>query len=543
MNPRTSLSAGAAKGARLRNAAVVGVAVAALALTACGGSGSNTSKGTGSGDGTLSFQTSEPKAIVPQRDAGSQIGMAMCANLMEVNSDSQELEPLAAKSVESKDSVHWDIELQDGWTFHDGTPVTAASFADAWNATALGSNAWLGNFAFVNVKGYEDLNPAKGEAKTKELSGVEVVDDTHLKVTLTDPMADFPKLLSTNPTCPMPESAFKDPEGYAAEPVSNGPYKFVSWDHNKEVVLEKWDDFKGGDGFTGEAKKLVGKIYTAVDPAYTDMTAGNLDMIRNVPAPMVDKAKKQLGEDAVYEVKTQSKMQSLNIPDYLPQLKDPDLRKAISLSIDREAIAKSILKGYATASDSLVPDSLDSYQEGTCEDCGFDPEKAKELLKKAGGIDGPLVIEARSTDNQQLLQAIQKMIKDNLGIEVKLKQSLGTTLSERTNNRELEGAQFGLWGWSYQSPDQFLSQYQTGGDGNQTTAYSNPAVDKKMKAAHAEQDPKKAATLYHDAEALIFEDMPSIPLFVPTDLGLQSKCAVLNDVQGDLQFYRAGYDC
>jgi peptide/nickel transport system substrate-binding protein/oligopeptide transport system substrate-binding protein len=469
--------------------------------------------------------------------------MALCANLMEVNSKTQELEPLAAKSVTSKDSVHWDIALRDGWKFQDGTPVTASSFADAWDATALGSNAWLGNYAFVNFKGYDALNPAKGEAKTKKLSGVKVVDDTHLKVTLSDPMADFPKVLSTNPTCPMTKSALADPDADAKQPVSNGPYKFVSWDHNKEVVLQKWDGFKGGAGFNGEAKKLVGKIYTAVDPAYTDMTAGNLDMIRNVPAPMVDKAKKQLGEDAVYEVKTQSKMQSLSIPDYLPQLKNPDLRKAISLSIDREAIAKSILKGYATPSDSLVPDSLDSYEKGICDDCKFDPAKAKAALKKAGGIKGPLVIEASSTDNQQLLQAIQKMIKDNLGIEVKLKQSLGTTLSERTNKRELDGAEFGLWGWSYKSPDQFLSQYQTGGDGNQTTAYSNPDVDALMKKAHAEQDPKKAATLYHDAEAAILKDMPSIPLFVPTDLGLHSKCAVLNDVQGDLQFYRAGYAC
>jgi oligopeptide transport system substrate-binding protein len=538
MNSRTPRRRSAPRRHGVRAVGMAGACAVALALSSCIDIGVGQQE-----KGTLSFQTAEPKAIVPQRDAGSQIGMALCANLMEVNSETQELEPLAAKSVTSEDAVHWDIELRDGWTFHDGTPVTADSFADAWNATALGSNAWLGNYAFVNFKGYDALNPSEGKAKTTKLSGVQVVDKNHLAVTLQDPMADFPKVLSTNPTCPMPASAFKDPEGYANKPISNGPYEFVSWDHNKEVVLRKWDDFKGGRGFGGEAEKLVGKIYTAIDPAYTDMTAGNLDMIRNVPAPMVTRAKAQLGETALYEVKTSSKMQSLNIPDYLPQLKNPDLRRAISLSIDRDAIAQAILKGNAVGADSLVPSSLDSYRKGTCEYCRYDPDEAKRLLKKAGGIDGPLVIEVASTENQQLLQAIQQMIKDNLGIEVKLKQSLGTSLSERSNNGELDGPQFGLWGWSYQSPDQFLSQYQTGGDGNQATAYSNPEVDKVMKRAQAEQNPKQAAELYHQAEELILDDLPSIPLFVPTDMGLRSECADLNDVQGDLQFYRAGYAC
>ncbi|WP_313811442.1 ABC transporter substrate-binding protein [Glutamicibacter sp.] len=521
-----------------------GIASLMLAATGCASSAGSSGAGSENGDATLSFMTTEPKSILPQQDPGSQIGMALCANLMEVNSTTQKLEPLAAKSVESKDAKVWDIELQDGWTFHDGTPVTAKSFADAWNATATGSNAWQGNGTFVAFEGYDKMNPLDGSKATADkLSGVKVVDDTHLQVTLTAPNADFPKILSTNPTCPMPESAFKDLDAYAQAPVSNGPYKFISWDHNQQVVLEKWDGFKAGEGFTGGAKTLVGKVYTAVDAAYTDMTAGNLDMIRNVPATMVDKAKSQLGEESLYEVKTASKQQTLQIPEYVDDLKSPALRKAISLSIDREAISQSLLKGYSAPSDALVPPSLDSYVEGSCEDCVFDPEKAKKILADDGGFDGTLIIESNSASDQQLVQAIGKQIQDNLGIKVQLKPTLGTELSERRNSQKLDGAVFGLWGWSYMSPDQYLSQYETGGDGNAATGYSNPKVDKLLRAARAELDEAKATKLYSEAESIIIKDMPAIPLFIPTDFGLQSKCAQLNDVQGDLQYYRAGYGC
>lgn len=525
---------------------MIAVAAAASALmllaSGCAAGGANSSEA--NGDRALSFQLSEPKSLVPHEDPGSQVAMATCANLMEVDTKSQELAPLAAKSVTSDDAKTWKITLQDGWTFQDGSPVTANSFAKAWAKTATGSNAWQGNGYFTSFAGYKDLNPSDGsKPKSKTLSGVKVVDDQHLVVTLKAPNADFPKLLSTSALCPLPEQAFSDPKNYEENPISNGPYKFVSWNHNQEVVLEKWDGFKGGEGFSGGADKLVGKIYTAVDAAYTDMTAGNLDMIRNVPATMVSKAKSQLGEDSLYEVKTSSKQYTLQIPEYIEGLQDPDLRRAISMSIDRDSIAKSLLQGFAAPSDSLVPPSLDSYREGSCTACTFDAAGAKKLLAKAGGFDGTLYIEHNSASDQQLVQAIAKQIHDNLGIKVQLKPQLGTELEARRNDQKLDGAVFGLWGWSYKSSDQYLSQYETGGDGNITTGYSNPKVDQLMEKARATQNGNESANLYANAEALVMKDLPAIPLFIPTDFGLHTECAAMNEAQGDLQFYRADFAC
>lgn len=519
--------------------ATASVAVAALLISGCSGGSSDTKA---EGDGSLSFNTTEPKSILPQKEPGSQIGMSLCSNLMEMNVESQEYEPLVAESVDSKDSKQWTIKLKDGWTFQDGTPVTASSYVDAWNKTAYGPNAWQGNGSFTSFEGYSDLNPAEGEPKTKELKGAKAVDDSTIEVTLDAPNSDFPMLLSTNPLCPLPEVAFDDPEGYEKMPVGNGPYQVSSWDHNVKVEMVKWQDFPGDKGFSGGAEKLVAKIYTSADAAYTDFTAGNLDLMRNTTPQIVEQAKNDVGEEAVYKVKTENKQYTLQFPDYIEELKNPDLRKAISLSIDRKRTVDALLKGQGLPSDSLIPPSLEAYQEGACESCTFDPKQAKELAAKSG-FTGPLSISYASGGNDQMVQAMARQITDNTGIEVKLNPVLPTELSEKTNTGKLEGAVYGLWGWTFKSPDQFLSQYQTNGDGNAATQYSNPEVDKLLKQARGEQDEAKRSEEFRAAEKLILADMPSVPLFIPNDYGLRSQCAAMNEVQGDIQFYRAGYAC
>ncbi|MFK5581980.1 MULTISPECIES: peptide ABC transporter substrate-binding protein [unclassified Serinicoccus] len=494
---------------------------------------------TGSG-GTLSFQGGEPTSLVPHKDIGSQIAMATCANLVEINKETQEFEPLAAESVESEDSQTWTITLRDGWTFQDGSPVTSASFVDAWNHAAYGPNAWQANGYFTSFVGYPDLNPTDGgEPAATELSGLTATDERTITVELSEPNADFPKTLSTNALCPLPPQAFEDPDAYEEDPVSNGPYQVTSWDRNQQVVLERWTDFQGDAAFSGEADTLVAKVYTSVDSAYTDLAAGNLDMIRNVPAAMVSRAESELDEGALYQVSEQSKQFTFQVPTYVPELEDPRVRRAIAMSIDRESIASSLMQGNAEPSDSLVPPSIDSYVEGACDACTFDPEQARTLLEEAGGLPDGLTVTYNADREQQLVQALGRQIGENLGVEVRLNPVMGTQLSELTNTQQHEGIVFGLWGWTYKSPDQYLSQYETGGDGNLATGYSNPEVDELIAEARGEQDEAVRQDLYAQAEADILEDMPAIPLFIPLDHGLQSEAAELNDVQGDIQFYRA----
>lgn len=516
-------------------------AASALLVTSCGSSGESEGSDT-SEDTAITFQTGSPTSLNPLRDIGSQIAMAMCANLVEINKESQEFENLVAEEVTSDDAQNWEIRLNEGWTFHDGSPVTSHSYVDAWNEAAYGPNAWQANGTFSVISGFSALNPSGGEEpEATELEGLEVIDDLTFTVELNEPNSDFPKILSTNSACPLPEVAFEDFEAFDAEPIGSGPYEFIERVENQYVELARWEDFPGDEAFAGEASTLIAQEYTSPESAYTDFAAGNLDMVRNVPATTVSRAQQELDGDVLYEASLASKQSRFTIPDYVEELKDPDIRKALSMAIDRDALAEAVLDGHALASDSLVTPDLGSYREGACEACDFDPDGAQELLDGAGGLD-ELTIHYQD-DNQQLVQALGNQIQENLGIAINYDPLMAATLTERTNSQELEGIAFGLWGWSYASPDQYISTYETGGAGNAAIAYSNSEVDELISEARGIQDEEERNRAYADVEQMILEDQPSIPLFIPVDYGLSTGCAVMNDVQGDIQFYRADSSC
>ncbi|MER8037315.1 peptide ABC transporter substrate-binding protein [Streptomyces hydrogenans] len=485
----------------------------------------------------------DPTSIMPQVDTSTQIGMALCANLMEQNSETGKLEPLVAESVTTKDNRRWTVKLKD-WTFHDGTKVTASSYVDAWNTTAYAPNGYDGNGMFNIVQGYADLNPADGSTpKKKTLSGLKAVDAKTIEITLDTANVDLLQRLTTNPMCPLPKSYFDDPEAYAKKPVSNGPYTFESWEPNQQVVLNKWKDFPGGKGFTGDAEKLTFKIYTEVDAAYSDLVAGNLDLIRTADGPLVERAKRDIGDRAAKPIPEQRNQSFLAFPAYLKKYRDPALRAAISLAIDREAITASVLKGQAEPSDSLITPFFDGYRKGACTACAFDPAAAKRKLEeaKANGFDGTVKISYTTGKgaNDQLMQAVAGQLTKNLGIKVELDPLLRAKIAEQRENGHFTGIYFGGWGLSYASEDQFLGQYVTGGDGNNANAYSNPRVDTLEAQALAALEPAQRTKLFQQVEDLVLKDMPIAPLYLPKNHALQGPHAEAVAPGGDVEIYRA----
>ncbi|MFD6178584.1 MULTISPECIES: peptide ABC transporter substrate-binding protein [unclassified Isoptericola] len=525
---------------------IAALAAVPLLLTACGsGTADDGASPAETGDKTLTAFLVEPTSLVPQMDTGTQVGMAMCANLMEMNAETLELEPLVAESIDSDDNQHWTIKLKD-WTFQDGTPVTASSYVDAWNATAYAPNALGGNGSMQPIQGYADLNPADGSTpKTKTLSGLKAVDDKTIEITTTEPNGDLPMLLSSNPFCPLPESYYEDPEAYGQHPISNGPYEFESWDHNEQITLKKWDDFPGDEAaFGGGADTFQFKIYTDIEAAYTDFVAGNLDLIRAPDGNMVERAKADVGEQALFQDDRRHNHQFLAFPAYLDKYKDVNLRRAISQAIDREAIVSSVLKGHGQAADAIIPPEFETYREGVCDACAFDPDAAKASLAKAeaNGFDGSVkIIYSTSPANDQVVEAISNQLQTNLGIKVEIAPGLGPEVAEQRSGGTFDGIYFGGWGLSYASEDQFLSQYVTHADGNDANAYSNPEVDALEAKALAAPDEAERAKNFQLVEDQVVRDLPVTPLYWKNVYGLQSEKAQTVSAKGDIQMYRAKY--
>jgi len=387
-------------------------AVGMLVLAACSGS-SDTS------GGDDSFSVGVPnffvQTLTPGGTGSSYVDYAIWSPLTRVDGQSGKLEMLVAGSVESTDNVTWTIKLKSGWTFHDGSAVTAKSFADSWNATALGANALSGNASFAMFKGYDKLNPAKGTQAAKALSGVRVVDDSTLEVTLNKPNALLPYILSATAFAPMPASAFQDLKAFGTHPIGNGPFKVKDggWETGaQDIQLERFDGYAGTKATAGGVDL---RVYQETGAIYTDFQAGTIDLALLDGADLAS-AKKDI-PDQVVDVQYPA-IVYLSFPLYDSRFANPGVRAAISMAIDREAIVKSLLAGRAAPASGLAPPTLVGGGEAKCASCTFDPQQAKATLQAAGGWNGPMVLYTyQDPTNEKVLQAVANQLRSNLGIE------------------------------------------------------------------------------------------------------------------------------
>src|SRR5215217_4858447 len=169
---------GVAQGGVMRSTArlmIAASAVLALSLAGCSASTSDTDDADAD---PIRFAVEQPDSLVPGNQFTSyNIVIAMFSPLTAID-DEGEITYVAAESVESDDATLWTVTLRDGWTFHDGTPITAQDYVDTWNYAAYGPNGWVNGAQLAGVVGYADLNPAEGaEPTASELAGLTVVDD------------------------------------------------------------------------------------------------------------------------------------------------------------------------------------------------------------------------------------------------------------------------------------------------------------------------------------------------------------------------------
>ena len=491
-----------------------------IAVAACSGSGD-----AGSAGGGFIVASDEPDHLTPGRATGAfdQIH-ALFAPLVKFGDDA-ELDYIQAKSVTSDDNRTWTIELRKGWTFHDGEEVTADNFAKAWNATAYGPNAWGNNGQLATIDGYDALNPAKGKPKTKKLAGLEVVDPYTLEVTLDAPDSQFPYKLGQPAFYPMPDVAFEDLKAYEEAPVGNGPFQMDgTWEHDASIAMKRYEDY-GGEA--AKAESLTFQIYSDMTTAYTDVQAGAVD-IASLPQEKYKQAPDDFG-DRLYSFDA-VRLDWLGFPLWDKRFQDPRIRKAVSMSIDREAINDAIFGGMYRPATSLTPKTaIGGGTEGMCaEACEFDPDKAQKLLEDAGGWDGPMEIWfPGGVGYDQTFQAVANQIRQNLGIEeVTLNSQPGFTqfiaaLDEQTATGPFRGG----WGSLYPSMQNLLTAVFTrSGDGHEGSGgYVSSKVENLITQGNAAPTPEKAVEAYKQAEQQILDDVAIAPLFYAKYIGIHSE--------------------
>ena len=505
-----------------RSASLLVLAFAAgSVLGGCGGGEANRDSG------VISIGIAEPKFLIPSSTTeteGAEVLNALFTPLVEYDAEFRPYE-VAAASITSSDNRIWTIALQPGWTFHNGEPVTADSYINAWNAGAYGPNAHDGNYFFDKIAGYADLNPADASRPpaAKTLRGLTKRDDLRFEVTLAEPYVNFKSMLGYTAFLPLPMAAFEDLENnviaasYNEAPIGQGPFKMRGvWQHDQVIELDRFEDFKGPT--VPEIEGVQYRIYQQLTTMYQDMLAGQLDVVRRVPPEYIASAAADLGDRFIQS--PASTVQFLEFPTFDPKYQRRDIRQAISMAIDRDEIVRTIFQNSQKSLRAFVSPIVPGYREDTCgEACRFRPDDARALFELAGGAAavGGLIEIAYNVDggHKTWVDATCHQIRANLGVDcVGNPQPKFAELLTKLKARQPVGAFRMGWVFDYPAMENYLGPLFTTNGSSNYSGYSNPEFDRLLAAGDRAPTPEEATRYYQQAEDVLARDLPALPLRV-----------------------------
>jgi peptide/nickel transport system substrate-binding protein len=405
----------------------------------------------------------------------------------------------------SDDGLTYTFQLRKGVKFHDGTPFNAEAVkfnferflnpqAPHYSETAAGYFSFIG---FTNIK------------------AVDVVDEHTVKVTLSEPnnewlrlgMEDCPQMYIVSPEA---IKKYGDKE-LPLHPIGTGKFKFVEREPGVKIVLERNDDY------WGEKAKLDRIIFREIEDPATRMNAFQAGEINVIQDPVWDEIEGLSEEDYVITKNENTPtLWYLTLNTKHPALKDPRVRRAINMAIDREAIAREVLKGYARPAYGMLNAGTYAHDPNYVSN-KYDPEGAKALLKEAGVENLTLTFDLPKYGFGELVEKwIQRDLK-KVGIETQLNIMEWLAYLDKWNPGMPEDVAINDIIWGEQTPQWTAMSYRCDRhppNGWNNGWYCNSEADKLFQEAQLTQDFAEAAKLYQKADAMIMEtDPPFAPIY------------------------------
>ncbi|TJZ45293.1 ABC transporter substrate-binding protein [Streptomyces piniterrae] len=503
----------------------VGAVAIALAATACGGGGD------GDSAGVVSASWGDPQNPLEPANTnevqGGKVLEMLFRGLKRYNPKTAAAENVIADKIETKDSQNYTVTLKDGWTFSNGEKVTSKSFVDAWNYGALLDNKQKNASFFQYIDGFEKVHPEQGTPTAKAMSGLVVKDDKTFTVKLNQKFSSWPDTLGYSAFMPLPQAFFTDHAAWVEKPVGNGPYTVDTYEKGNVLKMRKWDKYPGDDGAKNGGIDL--RVYTDNNTAYTDLQAGNLDLVDDVPASQLKNVKADLGDRYINQ--PAGIIQTITFPMYNPRwgTGKEKVRQGISMAINRDEITKEIFQKTRTPATDWTSPVLKTdggYKEGLCGDaCEFNPGKAKQLIKEGGGLPGGKMTIAYNADtgsHKDWIDAICNSINNSLGNDNACVGAPVGTFADFRNKitaKQMTGPFRAGWQMDYPLIQNFLQPlYYTGASSNDGK-FSDAKFDKLVDEANAETDISKAVSTFQDAEKILATQMPAIPLWYQNGSG------------------------
>ena len=464
---------------------------------------------------------SEPQGLDPHIVTGvpeHHLITALCEGLVITNPKGGPNLPGVAESWSiSDDGKVYTFNLHPNAKWSNGEDVTAEDFVWSWMrilTPALGSQYpdmlyYVKNAAAYHMEEIDDFSEV----------GVKAINDKTLEVTLEQPYSFFIKLLSHYSTFAVHKDtvltygSIDDRNGEWTRPgnfVCNGPMQLKSWELNKKIVVEKnpfyWDSDK--------VKLNEMHFYPVSNESTEDrmFRAGQLHVTNVVPQEKCPVYLKENNPNLRIDPYVGTYFYRINTLN--PVLKDKRVRKALAMSINRKQIVENVSQCGQQVAYSFTPPGIAGYQPDT--EIPFMPDAAKDLLSDAGFPDGEgfpklEILFNTQEGHRKIALAVQQMWQQHLGIEVEL---VNTDWKVYLSREMIGDFQISRAGWigDYEDPNTFLDLMRPN-RGNNKTGWDNLEYDRLIELANAQQDVNKRYEILNQAEQLLIDEMPIIPIY------------------------------
>ena len=525
---------------------VAGVSAAALGLAACGGSKSGSTATSGStagstagGVNTAGFTVqygSNPETLDPALnsaiDASNTI-ITIFEPLLLINENNEVIGGQAESWEASEDGLTWTFTMRDGLKWSDGTDLTAKDFEYSFKRMANPDTAApYAETCLGMIDGFDAAQAGDSDALNVKASD----DGKTLTIVLSYPCSYFDKMAAFAAMSPVQQATVEangDSWCTSADTfVSNGPYMITDWTPSERIVLSKNPNYVGG----WDSSKIVSDTITLLlledsSASFAAYNSGEAVLIKDVPTDEIPSlTKAEDGGDFYVDTILGTYYVSLNLQR--DAFKDAKVRKALSLAIDRDYVANTIMQGTYTTADSIVgPGIVDEsgyfHDNGNAPYISADYEanlaEAKKLLEEAGypNGEGYPTIEYSTNDagyHVPLAEYLQQAWGD-LGITLTINKMEWSSFTPARRAGEFDVARNG-WVMDYNDPSNMLDLFCTS-NGNNDGKYSNPDFDAAIDASRVADSAEHFAQL-HKAEDILMEDTGCLPIAYYNDYWLQS---------------------
>jgi peptide/nickel transport system substrate-binding protein/oligopeptide transport system substrate-binding protein len=410
----------------------------------------------------------------------------------------------------SRDGLSWTFFLRKGVKFHNGREVTADDVVYSFTRILDPKTNSKAAEVFLKVKGAKDF--VEGHAKT--VQGFRTLDPYTVQIELAEASAPFVASLAMGYIKIVPREAVEESgSGFGFRPVGTGPFKFVRWKKDEEIVLEANLDYYAGRPFLD---RLEYKVYPGnpVEKMFASFENGELE---DAPIPVSELERVQVSRRYQFVRRPILGVRFLGFNTSRDPLANRLVRQAFNYAVDREAMVREINKGRYKAGQSFLPPGTYGY-DPSFRPYPFNPQRARTLLAKAGYPDGKglpvfqIWSSVHATNNEQEHEAIKKNLA-GVGIRVEFQYNTNwPSFNSQVYEGKLPIFRYG-WVADVPEPDNFLYRLFYSRSRNNFTRYRNDRVDRLLDQARGEQVYLKRIQLYREAERLIMEDSPIIPLY------------------------------